>query len=162
MNIKEKLGYVLAPDYLPAGLQLTDARITVESGRILRGNLVLSGTDDTLYISYPVSFPAEGYLIQGDPSSARRPDDALSQVTVNGEAATVVRGQWSAETIGMGPGIDPGLARWDYDASLYLYFDIQVPGGTTVGVVIHAPFETSKWIAAEEMIRIAESFRVTE
>ena len=124
-----------------------------------RALIVFGDPEERLLLIYPVPFSPEGHLVQGMPDSPKRPVDALSDVTVHGESAHLVRGQWSAETITLGPGIDPKRAKWDYDVNLTLFFDFQVSGDNVVGVWIQAMDSPADWITGQELVKIAESIR---
>jgi hypothetical protein len=111
-----------------------------------------------LLVAYPVEFSSEGLLVQGIPDSAKRPEDAVSEVQVLGEPAHLERGLWSEETVMQGPSINPDDAEWDYDAALTLYFDFDLPSGETIGIWVQARESPADWINGEELVRIAESF----
>ena len=162
--VRENLGYALVPDYLPEGFKLY--RVEGVGGRPL-AELIYRGPSLTrsprwLSVSYPTSFSPEGYLVEGQATSPKRPRDALAEVTVNGETAHLIRGQWSANTIMQGPGIDPSMAQWDYNVSLALFFDFQVTEEKRVSVAIRAISDPSDWITEEEMVKVAESLKHTE
>ncbi len=153
--VREKLGYALVPDYLPEGFGFSTAEMV--TGRV--ASLAYTDPSHLLSIIYPIPFSPEGYLVQGLATSPKRPDDALSEVEVNGETAYLVRGQWSADTIRQGPGIDPSLAKWDYDITLALFFDFQVSQDNKVSVGIRVLFDPADWTTGEELVRVAESLR---
>lgn len=77
-----------------------------------------------------------------------RPEDAVSEVDVNGEKAYLIHGQFSQD-----------LTEWDYDVYLSLYFEFNVSHDEKVGVMLRALLP-SEWITAGEMIKIAESIRL--
>ena len=152
-EIKERLGYALLPEYVPNGLRLSAANV---SG--LRGHLIFDGPEGRLYVSYPVSFSEEGFLVEGDPNSARRPDDAVTEVELEGGMGHLVRGKWSDATVAMGPFMDPALAQWEYHGVLSLYWSTRIQE-SNVGVVIQALGSSLDWIGQEDMAQIAVSLK---
>ena len=92
------------------------------------------------------------------PFGWQRPDDAVSIVTVNGEATYLIRGTWSEDTTS-NPPLDPSDAEWDYDSYLTLYFDFDLSQDERIGVMIRALVFSSEWITTSEMVKIAESLR---
>ena len=92
-----------------------------------------------------------------------RPEDAVSEVDLNGQTAYLMRGGWSDATIIAGPGIPPEQAKWDYDKSTTLFFDCQIPQVGTVGIAVQALNNAPEWLSGTEMIKIALSLaQVTE
>ena len=152
-EIKERLGYALLPEYVPSGLKLRAANVTGS-----RGHLIFDGPEGRLNVSYAVPFPEEGFLVEGDPNSARRPDDAVTQVEVGGGMGYLVRGKWSDATVAMGPFMDPSLAEWEYHGALSLYWSMRIQE-SNVGVVIQAQGSSLDWIEQEDMVQIAGSLR---
>ena len=153
-ELRETLGYALFPEYIPAGFKLSNIMVSSDRAIFVFGDPV-----ERLLLVYPVPFSREGHLVQGIPDSPKRPVDALSDITVLGESAHLVRGQWSAETIMLGPGIDANRAKWDYDVNLTLFFDFQVSEENAVGVWIQAMDSPADWITEQELVKIAESIR---
>jgi hypothetical protein len=156
-QIVQALGYALVPGYVPEGLQ--PSRVLISGARAM---IVYGDPEDRLIVAYPVVFPAEGFLIQGDPDSPKRPGDAVSEVRVTGGTGRLVRGQWSADTIMGGPAIDPDAAEWDYEVTLTLFFDFELPTGDTIPVWIQARENPGEWIAGDGLARIAESIAPVE
>ena len=152
-EIKERLGYALLPEYVPNGLKLSSANV---SGS--RGHLIFDGPAGRLNVSYPVPFSEEGFLVEGDPNSARRPDDAVTEVELGGWMGYLVRGKWSDATVAMGPFMEPGLAQWEYQGALSLYWSMRIQE-SNVGVVIQAQGSSLDWIEQEDMVQIAGSLR---
>ena len=152
-EIKERLGYALLPEYIHNGLRLIAANV---SGS--RGRLIFDGSAGSLNVYYPVPFPVDGFLVEGDPNSARRPDEAVTQVEVGEGMGYLVRGKWSDATITMGPFMDPALAQWEYHGALSLYWTMRIQE-SNVGVVIQALGSSLDWIEQEDMLRIAASLR---
>ena len=153
-EVVQKLGYALAPEYVPAGLQVSNVRVSGSRALIAYGD-----KQDRLLVAYPVPFAPEDTPIMKE-LGLIRPREALSEVKVGRETAYLVTGGWSEDTIRQGPGINPNEATWDYDASLTLFFDYQLPGQGKVGVAIQAMANPSEWITKEEVVKIGESLRL--
>ena len=147
----EKLGYALAPEYLPDGFRAATVFMTGDRASVGYGD-----TQDRLLVVYPIAFSPEDTPTMRE-IGLIRPADALTEVEVNGRTAYLVRGGWSAETIMQGPGIDPDNAEWDYDMSLTLFFDYELSEDSEVGVALQAVAKPSEWTTDAEMVRIAES-----
>ena len=147
------LGYSLAPDYLPEGFEFV--KFDLEEGVKPLTTLAYSvywPQVHHLFVSYPVPFNPEG-----NPFGWQRPDDAVSIVTMNGEATYLIRGTWSEDTTS-NPPLDPSDAEWDYDSYLTLYFDFDLSQDERIGVMIRALYLT-EWITTSELVKIAESLR---
>jgi len=122
-----------------------------------------------IFIWYPLSFSPSGgdnFLFERLGLDWQRPDDAVSEVKVNGETAYLVRGSWSAETLGKLINPDPELLaeytpEWDYDMYLTLYFDFELSPDEVVEVRILALTlsQPVDWITEKELVKIAESLR---
>lgn len=150
-RVIDMLGYVLVPGYVPAGFETPN--VSVSGGRAL---VTYESSDRRFLVAYPVPFYPEGNPLMVE-LGLITPDDALSEVSVEGAPAYVMRGEWSADTIIQGPGIDPNFATWDYPISVTLFFEYTLAGGNGVGVAIKAFSEPSAWITTAEMVKIAES-----
>ena len=96
--------------------------------------------------------------MEGDPNSARRPDDAVTQVEVGEGTGYLVRGKWSDATVAMGPFLQPELAEWEYHGVLSLYWSMRIQE-SNVDVVIQALGSSLDWIEPGEMVRIAGSLK---
>ena len=94
----------------------------------------------------------------------RRPDDAVFEVKVNGKAAYIVRGSWSAESLQKLNNPDPETLAtytpsWNYDMYLSLFFDFELSQDETVGVMMRAMLYPTEWITSSEMVKSAESLQ---
>ncbi len=163
------LGYGLAPTHLPEGFEFVRYDVFGE-GKPLTSVVYQRFKDyanHNILILYPQSFSPSGgdnFLFESLGLDWQRPDDAVSEVKVNGETAYLVRGSWSEETIAELGRLNPEtLAEftpgWDYDMYLSLRFDFELSPDEVVGVMIRAMLYPSDWITAKKMVKIAESLR---
>jgi hypothetical protein len=164
-EVIDALGYGLAPTRLPEGFEFHLYEV-IEFDKPT-ANVVYRELNHHVFIMYPRRLPPSGKenpLFELLGLDWQRPDDAVSEVKVNGETAYLVRGSWSAETLGKLINPDPELLaeytpEWDYDMYLTLYFDFELSPDERIGVMIQAVFLSSEWITAKEMVRIAESLQ---
>ena len=152
-EVKEGLGYAFIPEYLPGNLQVSRVSMSRGSARIFYGD-----SGNTLIVAYPVPFSPEDTPFMRE-IGLIRPDDAISEIEVNGMTAYLMRGGWSEETINQGPGIDSEQAEWDYTMSLTLFFETSLTDETSVAAAIQALSNSSQWIEIPEIVKIAESLR---
>jgi hypothetical protein len=171
-EVRHALGYVLAPTYLPKGLEFLDVHIPeIPSSTAVPYppppvvSLTYSSSGDelgahVLLAMYPNTWPP---YFEG-PSNLQTPEDAISESTVKHRTAYVVRGMWSEEVqsalreTGEVP-VDP---EWDYITATSLQFALDLPGGETIGVMLAVIPNPAAWISDTELVRIAESFRFVE
>lgn len=182
-GVTEALGYSLAPTRLPEGFKfywydvLGDEIATIKpDGQVvmpLEGpsasvlyNRFKDYASQSILIMYPQSFSpsvSDNFIFESLGLDWQRPDDAISEVKVNGETAHLVRGSWSAETLTKLARLDPDLAEytpgWDYDMYLTLYFDFELSPDEVVGVMVQALLYPADWITAKELVKIAESIK---
>jgi len=161
-ELKERLGYALAPYYLPEGFEFAkyDELLLIDIGSPVVYLIYSSPSEDHHFvISYPEVFYPEGNpMFDFLGIDLQRPSDAITTVQVNGESAYLIRGFWSEETIEEKiPVGDYKGAVWDYDFYLSLYFEYKVNVDETVGINIMASPYAPEWMTSEELIRIAES-----
>jgi hypothetical protein len=124
-------------------------------------------TYHNIIILYPQSFPSlvgDDFLLESLGIEWRRPDDAVSEVKVNGKAAYIVRGSWSAESLQYLTNLDIEFLAtytpsWDYDMYLSLFFDFELSQDETVGVMMRAMLYPNEWITSNEMVKSAESLQ---
>ena len=168
-EVIEALGYGLAPTQLPEGFEFVRYDVIGE-GKPLASvayNRFKDYASHSILIMYPQSFSLSGednFLFESLGLDWQRPDDAVSEVKVNGETAYLVRGSWSADTLEQLMKPDPELLAeytpgWDYDMYLSLRFDFELSPDEIVEVMIWAMFYPSEWITGREMVKIAESIR---
>lgn len=152
-KISASLGYAFSPAFIPGGF--------VHSGSSLdrrrRANLVYRKGQGIMLIAYPIEFFKEGSPTMLE-IGLIQPADAISEVSIGGRNANVMRGGWSEETILAGPGIDPSNARWDYQRSLTLYFNCETDESQMVGVAIQSiPGASGELIPQSDLINVASS-----
>ena len=154
-RISTSLGYAFSPRFIPDGFEHSSSTID----RRRRANLVYQDGQGILLIAYPVEF-----FMRGSPTMVElgliQPADAISDVSVSGRGAHVMRGGWSENTILAGPGINPADARWDYERSLTLYFDCETEESQVVGVAVQSiPDAAGDLISEADLIQVASSIR---
>ncbi len=167
-GVIEALGYGLAPTQLPEGFEFVRYDVIGE-GKPLASvvyNRFKDYASHSILIMYPQSFSlsvSDNFVFEYLGLDWQRPDDAVSEVKVNGATAYLIRGSWSAETLTKLARLDPDLAEytpgWDYDMYLSLYFDFELSPDEVVGVMIQAMLYPADWITEKEMVKIAESIR---
>jgi len=149
-------GYVLVPTHIPQGSQTARASLSGGEARI-----TFTNTQGQLTIAYPVEFSPEDAPIMRE-IGLLRPSDALAEVKVDGQTAYLMRGGWSDATIMRGPSIDPAQAIWEYDKSLTLFFDYEMPDGGKLGVAVQAMPRPSDWTSDAELVKVAESLTLSD
>jgi len=108
---------------------------------------------------------SEDFLLESLGIEWQRPDDAVSEVNINGKAAYLVRGSWSAEGLQYLGSPDPEFLVtytpvWDYDMYPSLFFDFELSQDETVGVMLWAMMiSPEEWITSGEMVKSAESLQ---
>lgn len=176
-GVEEALGYSLAPTHLPEGFEFDQYQLLGFTESIVSPMLVPFASVmykrykdyayHNVFIQYPLSFPpsvSEDFLLESLGLEWQRPEDAVTEVKVNGEMAYLVRGSWSAESLQKLGNPDPEFLAtytpsWDYEMYFSLYFDFELSPDETVGVMVMALLYPSEWITAIELVKIAESLR---
>jgi hypothetical protein len=183
-DVTEALGYSLVLTYMPEGFEFKQyevfnfgAEAIQPGGRVVMplgehfANLVYERYENYVYnyitIQYPQSFPpsvSNDFLLENLGIEWQRPDDAVSEVKVNGKTAYLVKGSWSAESLQYLSKPDPEFLAtytpvWDYDMPLSLFFDFELSQDETVGVMMRAMLYPTEWITPNEMVRSAESLQ---
>ncbi len=163
-ELKENLGYALAPYYLPEGFEFHTHEV---SGPLeLTATVVYRKLDHHIFVMYPTPLPPpwgkQSPLWERLGLDWQRPADAVSIVEVNGEEAYSIRGWWSADTLRLLEKLDleqlqSHTPEWDYDFSLSLHLEYELPEGNRVPVMLRAPIFPAEWITDKEMVKIAES-----
>ena len=166
-EVIEALGYGLAPTSLPEGFEFKQHDVNETAGIATISYVRFHDFSyQEILIMYPLSFSlsiSDNPLLESLLLNWQRPDDAVSEVRVNGEKAHLVYGSWSADSLMMLVNPDPEFLatytpEWDYDMYQSLYCDYTLPSDETVGVMIRANFNSSG-ITAKEMVKIAESLQ---
>lgn len=152
-KIRERLGYAMFPIFLPKGIEFVEAKV---SG--IRGHLIFDAESNRINISFPVTFSKGGALIQGDPNSPRRPQDAVKKIDIGENQGYLIKGKWSDDTIAMGPFIEPSMAKWDYEGMWSLYWETSV-NQNKVGVVIQVQSSIKETTAIGILTQLATSLK---
>jgi hypothetical protein len=173
-GVTEVLGYSLAPTSMPEGFEFDQYDVlNDEPGSLMKpfASILYKRFQEYAYhniiLCYPQSFTSsvsDDFLLESLGIAWRRPDDAVSEVKVNGKMAYLVCGSWSAESLNMLISLDAeALATytpsWDYNMYLSLFFDFELSTNETIGVMIRAMLYPEDWITAKEMVAIAESLQ---
>ena len=157
-NVIDMLGYSLAPTRMPDGFEFDQydvSELEVDTSVRIMYERFHNSNHQYIFIMYPLSLTSsssDDLLIERLGQEWRRPDDAVVDVTVNGEEAYLVHGNWSAESLQTLEN-----PEWDYDIYLSLFFDYILPSGETIEVMIRAMLNPSEWITPTELVKIAES-----
>ena len=152
-KISSALGYAFEPTFIPAGFEFSSSSID----RRQRANLVYRGGQQIMLIAYPITFEP-----QGSPTMIQlgmiQPEDAITEISISTVPGHVMRGGWSERTILAGPGIDPSLAKWDYDRSMTLFFNCDYTESEEVGIAIQSiPDGEGNLISQPDLVQVATS-----
>ncbi len=160
-NIQSKLGYVLAPSYLPNDVQFEGIRLGSDQHH---PEATISYTDvsdsKVLFICYPYNFQLDAFYYL-PPYVLNHPDDYMRDFVINGMSAQLYRGMWTMETIRKIQGARFNKeaiieGEWDYTLSLTLGFEYKIDD-EVITIVIQAEPNSSEWITEETLISVAES-----
>jgi len=168
-EIKEALGYALAPTYLPKGFESTTA---------VEGMSPVLTTGETVFVglSYTEYSPSQGStliliypLTNENPDSMMKlhgltvPEDAVSEIRINGEPAFLFYGNWTEETLEqISQAIMPINPEWEYESShISIKFTFSMPNGEKVWVSLRTVFPNDE-VAEKDIIRIAESVALVD
>ncbi len=176
-GITEDLGYSLAPTQLPEGYELEQYGVDGISESVVLSYPMPSAmlhykkyedyATHQFIIQYPPNLPpsiSDDFLLETLGIEWQRPDDAVSEVEVNGKTAYLVQGSWSAESLQhlINPDTEflaTYTPEWNYDWYFSLFFDFELSSGETVGVIIRDLLNSAERITPDEMIKIAESMQ---
>jgi hypothetical protein len=168
-KIKARLGYALAPTYLPEGFEY-DPGIgdpgtvsIVVSTSIARQMYKKEVTgEETIYLAmnYPSTSPTTTSFEER--IGAEVPEDAISEIDINGMTAYLYNGSWSADTLRRIARVElPINPEWDYDGGTSIRFAIDVPDNERVWVDVRTVLPTDE-VTDKDLIRIARSVIVVE
>ncbi len=170
-EVEEALGYALAPTHLPKGLEFNKGGVkeipkSPEWPDIPQlVEIIYSSSGDEpgghgMLVFYPTEWPRN----IGGPSGLETPEDAISEIDVNGRTAYLTRGMWSEEAWSSltETGVLPADAEWDYGTITSLQFALDLPDGETIGVILAVTPDPAAWISDTELVRIAESVGVID
>ncbi|MFC1947971.1 DUF4367 domain-containing protein [Chloroflexota bacterium] len=170
-EIEKKLGYVLAPTYMPEGYEYGSLKeVLTQAEGITRQPVYLfyhkefsSGETLALMMEYPIedNESSSSFLEQ---FGLIKPDDASTEIDINGMTATLNHGGWTEETKERVSKLEfPIEPEWDYDYGTSIRFYVEVPENEKVHIQLTTslPISDSE-LSEEEMIKIAESVVVVE
>ena len=168
-RIRMTHGYVLAPTYLPKGFEfvpLNDSSLQIIETTPLSSRMYIYqkrvSKDDTaeIVMSYP-SYVGK-YSSLEERLGLEAPEDAISEIDINGITAYMFRGSWSVNTLRqIAQGELPDSPKWDYDGNISIRFAIDVPDNERVWVTVGTVSPTDE-VNDKDLIRIAKSVVVIE
>lgn len=168
-NIKARLGYVLAPTYLPKGFEfipLSDSSLNIiETTPLSSSKYVYEkriSKDDTveIFMSYP-SYEGK-YSSFEERSGLEAPIDAISEIDINGITAYLFHGRWSDETLKRVARAElPINPEWYYEGGISIRFAIDLSDNEKVWVTVATVSPTDK-VTNKDLIKIAKSVVVIE
>ncbi len=151
-EISGTLGYALVPSRLPAGFELTRARLVDFPKRAMATTFFESG-QLRLALFYPAFFTPSPEHVD-EPGIFSPPEDAVVRVVVSGELAYLMKGEWDEDTVQL---LASYTAQWDYNGRLTLYFPYQASPGDARWAMLSASTGRDSWIDVGGLIEIAES-----
>ncbi len=173
-EIRDAFGYVLAPIYMPKGLEFIEAHVTAPSlppeaptdvsvtrlASLYYGDGTLEPDMPLLLMGYPYPWPVSGRGLPG----LETPEAAVSEITVGGRAALLTRGGWPDDVyrVYMLTQEAPTDPEWDDGAALALQFAFNSPDDSVIGVTLFARPNPEEWLSVEELVRIAESIVIVD
>ena len=174
-EIKEALGYALAPTYLPEGFELTKDGDRVDPiliwGETGHFNLMYTkyspSQGATLVLSYPETYGESNPVMER--LGVTVPEDAISEIRINGETAFLFHGNWTLETlVRISQLITPLNPEWDYESNhISIRFAFSIPGGEMIWVWLGTLWPgdevtTGDEVTEQDIIRIVESVVVVD
>lgn len=167
-NIRVRIGYVLAPSYLPKGYTYIPGNENSDPfGTILSTSRVQlsyreeGSKEKTTYLimSYPVIASISSFEEQ---IGLEVPKDAITEMEINGGVAYLFHGSWSDETLKrIIRGEDPINPKWDYGSGKSIRFTINVPDEGKIWINLKAIIPVEQ-MTDEEIIKIAKSVMLIE
>ncbi len=168
-KIKVYLGYALAPTYLPGGFEydegIDNPNPVSKAMNISRAHLMYSKKvfgEETAYLAmiYPSTAPETTSFEER--IGAIVPEDAVSEIDINGATAYLTRGNWTQETLNRIARVElPINPEWDYEGGFTVRFTIEVPDNDRVWVILTTLRPTDE-VSDKDIIRIARSVMVVE
>ncbi len=167
-KIKEKLGYALAPTYLPEGFEYapgvenprSDLNSTARETYQVYYKVVSLEEAAILAIIYPFDVPESASI--EEKFGLEVPEDAVKEIDINGIPAHLQHGSWSNDTLKRIARLElPINPEWDYDGAISIRFAINVPDKGRIWVCISTVFPTDE-VTDRDLIRIARSVVVVE
>ena len=168
-KIEARLGYTLAPTYLPDGFEfvpLGDSSLNVietiplSSSKYVYQKRVSKDDTAEIFMSYP-SYEGK-YSSFEERIGLEVPVDAISEININGVTAYLFHGNWSMDTLGRIARVEvPINPEWDYEGNSSIRFAIDVPDNERVWVVVTTIIPTDE-VSEKDLVRIARSVVVIE
>ena len=174
-QIGNALGYALAPAYLPAGFEpgrtsggtMYMLTKTPMEGSTWHATLLYEEyspdrqSKTTLFLTYPENYAKSSRMM--DELGMDHPEDAVSEITINGETAYLFHGRWTRETMDRLARLDTSQdPEWDYDNGGHsIRFQHVIPNGDRIWVSLATVFPTDQ-ITEEDIVKIAESIVTVE
>ncbi|MFC2070266.1 hypothetical protein ACFLTB_03765 [Chloroflexota bacterium] len=169
--IKENLGYALAPTWMPEGFEyagpftggtVSDRAFTKQV--IFQNYSKIVSMEETagsgLFMIYPLHADTSDSVEKR--LGLEAPEDAISEIDINGTTAYLSHGSWSNETMRrVAQLVLPLNPEWDYDNGTSIRFTIDVPDEDRVWVSISTIFSIG-YVTDKDLIRIARSVVVVE
>ena len=163
-EIKEALGYALAPTYLPKGFEPTKAvegaSPVLTVGETVSVHLMYTeyspGQGPTLALTYPRTYGISSPMMEQ--LGLIVPEDAVSDIHINGETAFLFHGSWTEETLDrIARLIMPPNPEWDYESSrISVTFAFAIPNGERIWVKLGTVFPNDE-VTEKAIVRIAKS-----
>jgi hypothetical protein len=162
-GIKESLGFVLTPIYLPKDTEFS--RYSIQEVPGLQHNplvtLAYGNEEQVITFIYCTEWPPD---IWSAPDGLAVPEDAIKEISINGQEAYVIRGTWPHEMWQerSETGSVDLETEWEYESLLSVRFAIDIPYNDPAGVFLGVgPFDPNR-IDEDQLIKIAESVEVIE
>lgn len=170
-EIRDALGYALAPTYLPDGFEPAKAISGVKHiwtvGDTKTATLLYAQyasnqqSPSNLSLSYPGSYGKSSPLMER--LGMVHPEDAVTETSINGETAYLFHGRWTAETLDRLTRLDMSQdAEWEYDnGHVTIRFEFVVPNGERIWVLLGPVFPADE-VTEKDIIRVAESVVIVD
>jgi hypothetical protein len=168
-QIKGRLGYALAPTWIPDGFEFESEIASPDSSVGIAGttqaylaydNKDVVGEMDLLLMIYPAPASVDSSFMEQ--IGVIKPEDAVSEIKINGDTAYLTRGGWTDETLRRISRIElPINPEWDYAGGYSIRFTIEVPDNERVWVRLFTLRPTDR-INEQDIVKIARSFVVIE
>ena len=170
-GIRGALGYALAPTYLPKGLEPAELSGGGTYGVNVREQtktayLLYTLSDQrsatTLILTYPEE-SYEKYSYTMERFGMVHPEDAVTEISINGETAHLFHGRWTRDTLDRLSRLDTSQdPEWGYDnGHVTIRFEFLIPDGGRIWVSLATVFPTDQ-VTEQDIVKIAESVVVVE
>ena len=163
-KIKEVLGYALAPTYLPKGFKYDPGIDNCDPVSIIGDTstvtqmytkAVLGKQSVWIGMMYPSIAGKSNFTMET--LGLEVPEDAISEMDINGITAYLFHGNWSNDTINQIARAEvPDNPKWDYNNIISIRFAIDVPDYGRVWVSLRTVMPTDE-VNDKDLVRIARS-----